>query len=218
MDICIQIQFVRIFISGFVPLQELPAASFHSLSPGYNGWDLAPSPPSYQLHISLRVRSLIHLLLTSVRAWSNAEVFFSSFEKISICAEVGYSNMWPSGCPPGWPPSTCQAKPKHTGQSPGTVLPLSARVGDATEDAYVHPASLSSDGRQLQLLSGAHPAETCETFATNFYSNGSTSLTTYLKHHMQWGKPFPFLTQPAAQAPTLPLMEEALKHQTNPVK
>lgn len=102
--------------------------------------------------------------------------------------------MWPSGCPPGWPPSTCQAKPKHTGQSPDTVLPLSARVGDAMEDAYVHPASLSSDGRQLQLLSGAHPAETCETFATNFYSNGSTSLTTYLKHHMQrsMGKTFPF--------------------------
>lgn len=96
--------------------------------------------------------------------------------------------------PLGWPPSTCQAKPKHTDQSPGTVPPPSARVGDATEDAYVHAASLSSGGRRLQLLSGAHPAETWETFATNFYSNGSASLTTYLKHHMQrsLGKTFPF--------------------------
>lgn len=101
--------------------------------------------------------------------------------------------MWPSGCPPGWPPSTCQAKPKHTDQSRGTALPPGTRVGDATEDAHVHPASLSSGGQQLQLLSGAHPAETCETFATSFYSNGSTSLTTYLKRHMQrsLGKTFP---------------------------
>ena len=43
MDFCLQIQFERIFfIFGFVPPHELLAASFHCLSPGYDGGDLAP--------------------------------------------------------------------------------------------------------------------------------------------------------------------------------
>jgi len=101
-----------------------------------------PSPLFEWLRVSLRTWSLLHLLLTSVGAWSDTEVFFQALRRPDSVQRQDATDVaqW-APAPPSWPPLRVPGQPQARGPNPGTVLPPSTRVGDAMEDTHVHPAA-----------------------------------------------------------------------------